>query len=65
MSRYHIGEQHDGRGWMLLRLDALHTGFPASATVIECDLSEPRAKERLAKVREAEAAIIAHGTVTA
>jgi hypothetical protein len=65
LSRYHIGEQRDGRGWMLLRLDALHTGFPAKATVIECDLPESRARERLTEVREAEAAIIANGTVTA
>jgi hypothetical protein len=55
-SRYHIGKQHNGRGWLLLRLDALHMGDKTKARVIECDLPEERARERLAEYRAAEAA---------
>jgi len=53
-SRYHLARQHDGRGWMVLRLDALHTGLPSPATVVMRDISEESARERLAEFREAE-----------
>lgn len=55
-SRYHIGKQHNGRGWMVLRLDALHMGDNTTARVVEYDLSEELARERLAEYRAAEAA---------
>jgi hypothetical protein len=53
-SRYHLAEQHDGRGWMLFRLAELGGGFPAKATVVECNLPEAAARLRLLEVRAAE-----------
>ena len=53
-SRYHLAKQHDGRGWMVLRLDALHAGFPVPATVVMCDLPEEGARTRLDDLRVAE-----------
>lgn len=56
-SRYHIARQNNGRGWMLLRLAALGTGFPATATVVESDLTEGLARDRLTSMRAAETAL--------
>jgi hypothetical protein len=41
---------------MVLRLDALHMGDNTTARVVEYDLSEELARERLAEYRAAEAA---------
>lgn len=61
-SRYHLAKQNDGHGWMLLRLDALHTGFAnARATVVDCNLPEERARQRLAECRAEETAQPAPG----
>lgn len=62
-SRYHIAKQNNGRGWMLLRLDATGTGFPAKARVVECDLTEGHARERLVECRAAESALGDHPVV--
>lgn len=51
-SRYHIAKQHDGFGWMILRLDEIGS---ASATVIDCNLPESTARDRLVGFRNAEA----------
>lgn len=53
-SRYHKATQHDGRGWMILRLDEFGTGFPAPARVVACNLSEADALAQLADLRSAE-----------
>ena len=56
-SRYHVGKQHNGRGWMIIRLSALHAGLAnTTATVIECDLAEDAARARLAQYRREETA---------
>lgn len=56
-SRYHIGKQTNGRGWMILRLNQLHAGLAnTTATVVECDLPEATARERLADYRLTESA---------
>lgn len=49
-----MGKQHDGRGWMILRLKSLHTGFPAEAIVMECNLTEDAARTHLAALRKEE-----------
>lgn len=54
-SRYHLGTQIDGRGWMIIRLSALHAGLAnTTATVVECNLSEEAARLRLLELRAAE-----------
>lgn len=53
-SRYHLCEQNDGRGWLLVRLKELGAGWPAEATVVECNLPEAAARLRLLEVRAAE-----------
>lgn len=59
-SRYHIAKQTDGRGWMIIRLSALHAGFAnTTATVVECGLTECLARERLVDLRNAEATVAA------
>lgn len=56
-SRYHVGKQTDGRGWMIIRLSALHAGLAnTTATVVECNLPEATARARLADYRLAESA---------
>lgn len=52
-SIYHVARQNDGRGWMLLELDAIG---PAQATIVAVDLTEPDARGRLADLRAAEVA---------
>lgn len=54
LSRYHLAEQHDGRGWMILRLDALYTGFPVTARVVACNMAESDARVQLEDLRGAE-----------
>ena len=53
-SRYHLAEQHDGHGWLLVRLKDLGAGWPAEATVVECNLPEAAARLRLLEMRAAE-----------
>lgn len=50
-SRYHAARQNNGRGWMLLRLDALGA---STATILAVDLTEASAREKLADLRAAE-----------
>lgn len=51
-SRYHAARQNDGRGWMLIRLEAIGS---AEARIIDANLTEQLARERLADLRAAEA----------
>ena len=54
-SRYHLAEQHDGRGWMIIRLSALGAGWErTTAVVVECNLPEETARLRLMERRAAE-----------
>lgn len=53
-SRYHLGEQHDGNGWMILRLKELHAGPRTKAVVVECNLPEAGARLRLLELRAGE-----------
>lgn len=54
VSRYHLAEQTNGRGWMLLRLDALGAGWSTTARVVACDMPEAPARLRLLELRAAE-----------
>lgn len=51
LSRYHAARQHDGRGWMLVVLDAIGS---SRATVLLVDLPEDAARVILDDLRAAE-----------
>ncbi|HKP06399.1 MAG TPA: hypothetical protein VJU58_04025 [Microbacterium sp.] len=51
MSRYHVAEQTDGRGWMVLKLDEIGSN---KVTVLLSDLPEDGARTMLADLRAGE-----------
>ncbi len=52
-SRYHRVRQHNGRGYTIIRQDAIGS---TSATVLDVDLSDDEARVALAAYRREEAA---------
>lgn len=54
-SRYHLAEQTDGNGWMIVRLNELHAGWSkTTATVVACNMTEVTARVRLDELRASD-----------
>lgn len=52
VSRYHLAKQNNGRGWLVLRLDAIGS---MSGTVVDCNLTQEDAHALLCELRAEEA----------